>query len=670
MANETTNYKLPKPEADDFYDISEYNKTMDLLDDSLTEMEKKKLDKNGDASDVVTEFEPEVLKKNIESGEKLSETHGKIKKWFSEMKDVAFSGKAKDVISDAAHRFVTDTEKNSWNKKASTLDGDMMVYVATTGSDTTGDGSTTAPYKTINYALSKLPKMLNNYTGALVVAAGTYTESVSISGFTGDLQILLQGNITVTSISVEYSSVLINSFTTTKYAITTQWVSVRNRSTFASYSSVDYNITGSLSNAITGRTVSVFAAILSNMYMSGKVTLSGNVDVAVGVLTKTNVYIGCLSGTGFTTGHIVDTLSYLSFGRNNLLASTQTILYSGGITVSQFGAKIGTLSADSEVFVSTTGSDTTGDGTSAKPFRTIQHAIDILPKDLGGKECIITVADGTYDEDLLIVCFANGVLRLSSPHITTASENCKIKSIVASHNSCYLFITGFNVTTNTNTKHGIDCYNDKAIIVRACMVVGASKDWAGLRFAECDFQAYDNIVSNRGIALHAYKSTGVSGWWADSSNNGVGLYSMIGSNIHKIGAQPNGTTMEAHDTGGMFINENGTQISNLVTTGLGCTWGIIRGGFYRQGNSNGAGTAIVTVQLNIVTTDVLSTGQVYSIIGFPIAEEYDFAVAINRPRMFDHVWFAATVGNIRVNPAESIPAGTVLLFNCTYMTAY
>lgn len=125
MANETTNYKLPKPEADDFYDISEYNKTMDLLDESLTELDKKKLDKNGDASEVITEYEQEVLKENIESGETLSVTHGKIKKWFSEMKDVAFSGKAKDVTPDAAHRFVTDTEKNDWNGKVSASGGDI-----------------------------------------------------------------------------------------------------------------------------------------------------------------------------------------------------------------------------------------------------------------------------------------------------------------------------------------------------------------------------------------------------------------------------------------------------------------------------------------------------------------------------------------------------------------
>jgi hypothetical protein len=125
VANKTNNYKFPKPEVDDFYDISEYNKAMDILDDSLTEMDQKKLDKNGDASEAVTEFEQEILRENIESGETLSSTFGKVKKWFAEMKDVAFSGHAKDVTTDAAHRFVSDMEKSSWNEKVASTGGDI-----------------------------------------------------------------------------------------------------------------------------------------------------------------------------------------------------------------------------------------------------------------------------------------------------------------------------------------------------------------------------------------------------------------------------------------------------------------------------------------------------------------------------------------------------------------
>lgn len=43
MGNETKNYKFPKPSEDDFYDISEYNKAMDILDETLTGMSDRKL---------------------------------------------------------------------------------------------------------------------------------------------------------------------------------------------------------------------------------------------------------------------------------------------------------------------------------------------------------------------------------------------------------------------------------------------------------------------------------------------------------------------------------------------------------------------------------------------------------------------------------------------------
>ena len=125
MGNETKNYKFPKPSEDDFYDITEYNKAMDILDETLTGMSDRKLDRNGNASNVVTEFSQEILRDNIKSGEKLSVSHGKIQKWFSEMKNIAFSGLASDVAQDAAHRFATDTEKSNWNAKVSASGGDI-----------------------------------------------------------------------------------------------------------------------------------------------------------------------------------------------------------------------------------------------------------------------------------------------------------------------------------------------------------------------------------------------------------------------------------------------------------------------------------------------------------------------------------------------------------------
>ena len=163
MGNETKNYKFPKPSEDDFYDISEYNKAMDILDETLTDMNGRKLDHNGNASNTVTEFNQEILRENIESGEKLSVSHGKIQKWFSEMKNIAFSGLASDATQDAAHRFVTDTEKNNWNAKVSASAGDISGTKIGSLEKVTSEFPVPAEGETSKVFLGKVKKFIQDF---------------------------------------------------------------------------------------------------------------------------------------------------------------------------------------------------------------------------------------------------------------------------------------------------------------------------------------------------------------------------------------------------------------------------------------------------------------------------------------------------------------------------
>ena len=57
----------------------------------------EKLDKTGDASNVTTEFTTATTRSNLTTKEKLSISLGKISKWFSDLKDVAFSGSYNDL---------------------------------------------------------------------------------------------------------------------------------------------------------------------------------------------------------------------------------------------------------------------------------------------------------------------------------------------------------------------------------------------------------------------------------------------------------------------------------------------------------------------------------------------------------------------------------------------
>ena len=307
-----------------------------------------------------------------------------------------------------------------------------------------------------------------------------------------------------------------------------------------------------------------------------------------------------------------------------------------------------------------TGSDITGDGSQSRPFKSIQYTIDTLPRNLGDKEVIINVADGVYDEDLLIRDFHGGVIRIYSSNISNISNVCSIKSFFTSNCFSYIFIAGFNITTTT--RHAIQTYNTHEILVRYCSAVGTTNDWAGFRFAESHFQTWSCVVSNKNIALHAYKSYGVSDSWGVTSGNSYGVYSEYGSIITTIGTQPQGAVPFRQSRGGSFINADGNQISAYNTSGLSCTWGTIGGVYYRIGSLDGPSQVVVNISVTLTTG--LTAGQQYRIEGLPPIGA-STAVSVHIPDSFKYA--QAYDHSIYLEPAYNLGSGTWLL-SFTYMT--
>jgi len=60
-----------------------------------------------------------------------------------------------------------------WKKALTASEGTKEIYVATTGSDETGDGSASKPYKTISKAVSVLPRCITEHT-YINISPGTY----------------------------------------------------------------------------------------------------------------------------------------------------------------------------------------------------------------------------------------------------------------------------------------------------------------------------------------------------------------------------------------------------------------------------------------------------------------------------------------------------------------
>ena len=715
VANKTNNYKLPKPEADDFYDISEYNKTMDMLDDSLTEMDEKKLDKNGDASEAVTEFEQEILRENIESGETLSSTFGKVKKWFSEMKDVAFSGHAKDVATDAAHRFVSDAEKSSWNGKVEASGGDisdtvigtletvdskypvpntgetakafmgkvkkfiddtkplnaeMFVEVANSGSDTTGDGTLSKPYRTIQYALNTIPKDLNGYIVTIRVGDGTYNEEVHLSGYkSGSIIVRRNGPIILNAIC-NIQSIYVSDC----HSVSIQGINLtstgRDCVTFYKCYYAEVLSCSAIQGSV-GHTAFTFDNV-----NNGKIIgcMSQNFDTCLKVMGA-NIFSDNWdpASAGSNYGYTVSNGGTITRGggfQPRGYLSDEFIYQTAGVIVNQFGAKIGTLLADLSIYVSPSGSDKTGNGSSSSPFATIQHAINVLPKDLGGHYVTINVAVGTYNEDIRIECFRNGDLNIFSANKNTLVDTCKINSAVFyCCGPAYVRLNGFNMVTTT--KNAIQIGECDGVYIDFCQSTTNAGERTGVQCYESSHigVSYCKMANKNHAASFTLSSAYSANWDAGSTGNKVGISSYTGSSVTVVGTQPVGKSLVQNGNGGSFIRWNGTQISDITNAGLSCTWGIIGagGGYFRHGNVQN-GTAVVTVTMNIENTVPLSAGTQYTISGFPPnAGVINTAVTFGPQYLCDNC-FIDMYGSIQLWLKANVAAGAGFALSVTYQT--
>lgn len=107
----------------------------------------RKLDQTGNGRDVTVTFAQSAERENVSSGDRLTTILGKVARWFSDLKAVAFSGKTADLTDDAAHRFTTDTEKAGWNDKYTKTETDHKDAATLTGAKNYTDALDGKVYK-------------------------------------------------------------------------------------------------------------------------------------------------------------------------------------------------------------------------------------------------------------------------------------------------------------------------------------------------------------------------------------------------------------------------------------------------------------------------------------------------------------------------------------------
>lgn len=106
MINKTKYLQLKKPDGDEFYDIDVFNENADSIDGELKKNNEelaKKLSKDGNSDSNIVAFQTAAKRENILSGETHKVIFGKIKKFFTDLKTVAFTGSYNDLTDLPSH---------------------------------------------------------------------------------------------------------------------------------------------------------------------------------------------------------------------------------------------------------------------------------------------------------------------------------------------------------------------------------------------------------------------------------------------------------------------------------------------------------------------------------------------------------------------------------------
>lgn len=130
-------------------------------------------------------------------------------------------------------------------------------------------------------------------------------------------------------------------------------------------------------------------------------------------------------------------------GVNSFKGRTGAIIpQMGDYTAEMVGAALAPISSSVTLYVNSSTGDDSNSGTQSQPFKSIQAAVDFLPKNLDKYAAIIDIASGTYQEDVVISGFVGGgagSLQLK------ATKSAEINSLSIIGNTSYVYVSGIVV---------------------------------------------------------------------------------------------------------------------------------------------------------------------------------------------------------------------------------
>lgn len=137
--------------------------------------------------------------------------------------------------------------------------------------------------------------------------------------------------------------------------------------------------------------------------------------------------------------------------------------------IGSFVSELDTISSvtkDATIYVSTSGDNAAGDGSEVAPFKTIQHAINSIAKNLDNRAITINIASGTYSENVEVSGFYGGTLRFELGAVT-------VKSFVLYETNVIINGTSLTLSASGNV-YGFRCHRGANAILQCALTVNGS----------------------------------------------------------------------------------------------------------------------------------------------------------------------------------------------------
>jgi hypothetical protein len=192
------------------------------------------------------------------------------------------------------------------------------------------------------------------------------------------------------------------------------------------------------------------------------------------------------------------------------------------------------------------------DGSTTKPFKTIQRAVNSIPQ-IVNHLCTINVAAGTYAEDVTVLNYTGQITIITA---NTAQDATKVNSISINQCKGRFEVTGFTATSTTAP--GFNALYCDAAIFNTCWVTAFSATQPAFAYVTSVGRVQAGAAAGRTVGILATSYSQIAIVQVGGSGNSVGVQSEYGSHIgiHSV-PTPIGSINFVTQLGGVIVSTNG-----------------------------------------------------------------------------------------------------------------